>query len=310
MYSLTVFKNQYDNKTDKRIDFQSWDDFVGLLRKLSTTPSEGKKHAELISPAIYKTDTTRANKNVLAWGSWCAIDVDDHVFEGDLENELNDKYGHLDYVVYSTASSTDLHPKFRIVFNLESEVEEPRIRHFWYALNKWSDSIGDAQTKDLSRMYYIPADYANAFNFFYVNSGKSLDVEELLAKHPYDSRRDSKNFMDRLSPELQKAVLEHRKSRLTNTQYSWSSYHDCPFWPKNLAVEYASISETGWYSKMYAIMVKTAGNASYRGYPITSDQIAEMCSQFDAENGNWYNNRPLQVEADRALEYIYKNGVI
>jgi len=86
MYSLTVFKNQYDNKTDKRIDFQSWDDFVGLLRKLSTTPSEGKKHAELISPAIYKPDTTRANKNVLAWGSWCAIDVDDHVFEGDLEN--------------------------------------------------------------------------------------------------------------------------------------------------------------------------------------------------------------------------------
>ena len=33
MYSLTVFKNQYDNKTDKRIDFQTWPEFVELLPK-------------------------------------------------------------------------------------------------------------------------------------------------------------------------------------------------------------------------------------------------------------------------------------
>jgi hypothetical protein len=310
MYSLTVFKNQYDNKTDKRIDFQTWPEFVELLRKLSTTPSEGKKHAELISPAVYTSGTTRSNKNVLSWGCWGAVDVDDHVFEGNLEHELASKYGDYNYVVYSTASSTDVHPKFRIVFDLETEVEQSRIHHFWYALNKWLGSIGDAQTKDMSRMYYIPADYPNANSFFYVNTGRPIDVDALLASHPYDKSRDSKNFIDRLSPEMQVAVLEHRKSKLNNTQYTWTGYRDCPFWPKNLAIEYASISETGWYSKMYAIMVKTAGNASYRGYPITSDQIAEMCSQFDAENGNWYNNRPLQVEADRALEYIYKNGVI
>ena len=47
MYSLTVFKNQYDNKTDKRIDFQTWPEFVELLRKLSTTPSEGKSMQNL-----------------------------------------------------------------------------------------------------------------------------------------------------------------------------------------------------------------------------------------------------------------------
>ena len=61
---------------------------------------------------------------------------------------------------------------------------------------------------------------------------------------------------------------------------------------------------------MYAIMVKIAGNATYRGYPITAQEIAELCKQFDLETGNWYDNRPLETEADRALEYIYKNGVM
>ena len=59
---------------------------------------------------------------------------------------------------------------------------------------------------------------------------------------------------------------------------------------------------------MYQIMIAVAGRAVDAGYPITANQIAEMCKQFDAETGNWYENRPMLVEADRALEYIYRNG--
>ena len=90
--------------------------------------------------------------------------------------------------------------------------------------------------------------------------------------------------------------------------YNWSSYRDCPFWPRKLASEYQTITNTGWYHKMYQIMVAIAGNAIYKEYPITSIQIAQLCHEFDQENGNWYENRPLEVEADRALEYAYKNG--
>jgi hypothetical protein len=129
-----------------------------------------------------------------------------------------------------------------------------------------------------------------------------------MAKWPYDRSRDSKNFLDRLPPELQAAVLEYKQSKLTNTTYSWSGYRDCPFWPKDLAAEYQTISGTGWYAKMYAIMVKIAGSATYRGYPIQAYEIAELCKQFDQENGNWYENRPMETEADRALEYIMRNG--
>jgi len=179
MYQLTIFKSQYDNKTHRKLKLDTWSEFTALLYNLSKQPKKGKKDAELISPAVYKTGTTRANKNVLSWASWAAIDVDDHVFEGNLENALAETFGSYDYVVYSTASSTDLHPKFRIVFNLETEVEEPRIRHFWHALNSELNSIGDAQTKDVSRMYYIPADYTDANNFFFINNGNPIDVDAL-----------------------------------------------------------------------------------------------------------------------------------
>ena len=306
--SLTLFKSAFDNKTHRSLQLRSFTELKDLLYGLSKQPLKGKKDAQLISPAVYEPGTTRANKNVLSWGGWCAVDVDDYEFDENLEDDLRSRFGKYNYVCYSTASSTKDLPKFRLVFELTGPVEQSDIKHFWYALNSELEDIGDKQTKDLSRMYYIPAEYANAHNFIFDNSGDAIEPHYLMAKWPYDRARDSKNFLDRLPKEFQQQVLEYRQSKLTNTEYSWSGYRDCPFWPKNLAIEYQTINETGWYAKMYAIMVKIAGNATYRGYPIQAYEIAELCKEFDMENGNWYENRPLEVEADRALEYIYKNG--
>ena len=309
MYSLTVFHSRFDNQTDKRFDFKTWDHFTKFLFKLSQRPLEKKTDAELISPAVYTIGTTRANKNVVAWSSWAAVDVDDHEFKGDLENELRHRYGSWTYNVYSTASSTQDVPKFRIVFQLDSEVEQSRIKHFWHALNTELESIGDKQTKDLSRMYYIPAAYANANNFFFSNVGNPIEVDALLAKHPYSIKERAENFLDRLPEAWKQQIVQHRKNSLENTDYRWTSYHDCPFWPKKLANEYTVISSTGWYHKMYQIMIAVAGNAVEKGYPITAREIEDLCKQFDADNGRWYESRPIDKEANNALEYVYKNGV-
>jgi hypothetical protein len=320
MYSLTVFNSPrwweekqrfvYDNKTHRRLDFSSWDKYVNFLRRLSQRELAGKQDAQLISPAIFKPETTRANANVVAWAGWAAVDVDDNIFEGDLEQILKDKFGDYNYVCYSTASSTIDHPKFRLVFELSNHIDQERIRHFWYALSNMLDNIVDKQTKDLSRMYYIPATYNNASNFFFVNAGEPIDIDYLMARYPYDDSRNAKNFMDRLPPAWREQIVEYRKGKLDNTSYTWSGYQDCPFWPKRLATEYISISATGWYRQMYRIMIATAGKAVEKGYPITATQIVELCRQFDVETGNWYENRPMDVEANNALEYAYKNGVI
>ena len=307
MYSLTIFKNRYDNKTHKNMNFESWDEFVSLLYKLSEK-SETKATAPLISPAIYEDGTTRSNKNVKMWGKWAAVDVDDIDIPADkLVEILTERFGHWDFVCYSTASSTMDRPKFRLVFNLMEVVHKDQISKFWYALNTELDSIGDKQTKDLSRMYYVPANYDGAHNFIFHNAGDPVDIDYLVVKHPY-KEREGKSFLERLPEEMQRAVIEHRKQSLNNTNITWTGYTDCPFFPKKLAMEYQTITSTGWYHKMFQIMVAIAGNAVKREYPITAKEIAKLCSEFDKDNGNWYDSRPLELEADSALEYIYRNG--
>jgi len=320
MYSVTIFKSPrwwdkqnryvYDNKTHRRIDFDRWEKYVDFLEQLSKRKLDGKQDAELISPAIFKPNTTRKNDNVLHWAGWAAVDVDDVTFEGDLKNELIKRFGDYSWVCYSTASSSDAMAKFRLVFQLSDYVAPDRIRHFWYALYKELGDLGDPQTKDFARMYYIPATYSNANNFFFTNSGMALDVDYVLARWPYNDKQDSKNFLDRLPDAFREQVIQYRKDKLTNSSYTWTDHHDCPFWPQRLAMEYMTINSSGWYRQMYRIMIAIAGKAIDKGYPITAQQIVDLCSHFDRETGNWYENRPMLVEANNALEYAYKNGVM
>ncbi len=311
MLSLTIFKRRFDNKTHRRLDFESWERFEKFLYKLSERPLEGKNNAELISPAVYIPDTTRANKNVLGWGGWCAVDVDDYERVDDLEDDLSRKFGHWNYVCYSTASSTDANPKFRLVFPIKESIETDRIKHFWYALNSEMDSMGDKQTKDLSRMYYVPASYAGSYNFIFSNKrGDSIEPDALMAKWEYNDKSSHKDFLERLPDAWKEQVIEYRKTKLDNLDMTWSGYRDCPLWPKSLAVEYITISGTGWYRQMYRIMIAVAGKAVEKGYPITPQQIVQLCREFDKDTGNWYENRPMELEANNALEYAYRNGVI
>lgn len=309
--SLTIFKSVFDNKTDKRMDFDSWQKFEDLLFKLSERKIASKKDAELISPAIYEMGTTRSNKNVTAWAGWAAIDVDEHKFEGDLRNELNERYGKYYYVCYSTASSTIEHPKFRIVFPLVRSVAPDKIKQFWFALNTELDSIGDKQTKDLSRMYYTPATYAGANNFIFRNVGDVIDPDAFIKRHPLLKQNNSKNFIDSLPEAMQKQIIEHRKAKLANKdKYKWNGLHDCPFINRKMIAEYKAISETGWYHKMYQFLVSVAFDAIRKGYPISINEMEFLARELDRETGSWYENRPIDVEAKSALSYAYKNSEV
>ena len=306
MIKFTIFKSLYDVKTEKCIEVDDFDAFEKVLYQLANKNKESKKDAVLISPATYKPDTTRKNDNVIEWSGWCAVDVDDFEFYGDLRNDLSKRFPDYRYVCYSTASSTHTSPKFRLVFPLTRSVEHDKIKHFWYALNTELGELADRQTKDLSRMYYIPATYADAYNFIFSHDGDFIDPDQLMNKHKM-AEKSGATFFDRLPENLQQEIIEHRKSKLENIDVNWNSYRNCPFFPKQLETEYRAISNTGWYHKMYQIMVALAGNAVKNGYPITSNEISVLCREFDQDTGKWYENRPMQKEADRALEYVYKN---
>ena len=306
--SLTLFNSIYDNKTDKRVDVHDFNAFERVLYQLAEKPRKGKQDAELMSPAVYKPNTTRANDNVVEWSMWCAVDVDDFEFEGDLFDELYRRFGTYRWVCYSTASSTINVPKFRLVFPLTHGVERDRIKSFWYALQTELGELGDKQTKDLSRMYYVPGDYHGADNFIFSNrNGNAIDPDVLITRHPMAEKPSGNTFFDRLPDEMKQAVMQHRKDKMDNTSIEWSSYRDCPYFPKKLASEYQVINNTGWYHKMYQIMVAVASNAIRNKYPITAAEVSKLCREFDMDTGNWYKNRPLDKEADRAIEYVYRN---
>lgn len=305
MVSLTIFDSIYDNKTDKRMDYTSFDQFEAILYKLSeSTKYPTKKDAPLLSPAIYQPNTTRANDNVIGWGGFGILDIDD--YQGDMK-DIEAKYDKYRYVCYSTASSTVETPKFRLVFPLTSNVDKDNIKHFWYALNKEIGDIADAQTKDLSRMYYVPAKYKNSFNFIFSHQGETINPHDLMEKYPYV--KPNQTMFDRFPPAIQKALIERKRNELNNTNYSWTSYRDCPFVNKKQIDEYRIITGTGWYAKMYQIMLTTAGNAMSKGYPITPKEIEYICRDLDTETGGWYGKRDLEKEAARAIEFVFKNNI-
>ena len=231
-------------------------------------------------------------------------------YEGTFE-EVMDKYKDYVYICYSTASSTPEHPKFRVVFPLTADISHDNIKHFWYAINKHFGEIGDPQTKDMSRMYYVPAVYPDAHNFFINHdTGSVINPEALMVKYPWEDNTKL-SFFDRLPESMQKSLIARQKEQMTNNQIRWNNYRDCPFINKKLVAQYANISAAGWYHTMYKIMVSIATSALYRKYPITSNEIATLCREIDRDNGGWYGSRPFEIEADRAIEYAYKTiGIV
>jgi len=310
-YSFTIFNNIFDNKTHRRMEFDSFDAFEDLLYSLSKQPGykpkkgEWRKGSPLISPALFAEGETRKNANVTCWGGWAALDVDD--YSGTFEEAVQ-VFKDTRFVCYSSASSTLEHPKFRIVIPLRCEVPANKIRHFWYALNKQYNSLSDPQTKDLSRMYYVPARYPDSNHFIFSHRDSPLlDPYELMTKHEYIQAHVGSRLFDKLPDDLKRKVEARRLGALNNRSYSWNSYYDCPFVNMNMINEYKTIQNSGWYTKMYQIMISIAGNAMRRGYPISASEISSLCSEIDAETGSWYKNRAMDVEAARAIEFAVKS---
>jgi hypothetical protein len=291
------------------MEFTSLESFEKLLYDLSKQPGykpkkgERKDGSPLITPSSFQQGTTRANRNVIQWNGWAALDVDD--YDGSFEETI-EKFKKNYFICYSSASSTKEKPKFRVILPLTSSVPAEKIRHFWYALNHEFGSVGDAQTKDLSRMYYVPAQYPNAYNFIFTNKAPLLDPVELMERHPFVNGFKS-TFEDRMPEHIREKIAEYRKEQLTKTDIVWTNYHDCPFVNKQLVIEYRTITDTGWYAKMYKIMTSIAMRALRAKYPITPDEIASLCKEIDAETGGWYKNRPMTLEAARAIDYSLKN---
>jgi hypothetical protein len=311
-FDITIFKNLYDNTTDKQMSFDTWDSFSDFFKSLAKVEMEKKSDAVLISPAVYKEGTTRAIANVSHWSSWAAIDVDSMPVDYNLVKEtLESRFKQNKYLVYSTASSTLDIPKFRVVFPLTRTVTPEEFPHFWYALNKTFGEVVDRQTKDLTRMFYVPGCYANSFNFFYAyDDADPIDPDVFMDAHEFVTS-EGLSLFDRLPDEIKERIIDHKKNN-ANSKYTWTNYTDCPFVSKKLVKEYSEIAYrdgSGRYHKMYCIMISIAAKAIKSEYAITAEEIACLVNEIDTSFSSLYTKRPLIREAGNALEYAYRLNV-
>ena len=80
------------------MDYETFEEFEAVLIGLCNSDKYSKKsEAPLISPATYVPDTTRANDNVVSWGGFGILDVDDFVGEID---EIKKKYCYYIHKLY------------------------------------------------------------------------------------------------------------------------------------------------------------------------------------------------------------------
>jgi len=119
--------------------------------------------------------------------------------------------------------------------------------------------------------------------------------------------KKSESLLDMIPEDMRREWLENQRRTLQNTNISWSSYHDCPFISKTMMAEYRSITETGWYVKIYQLMVSIASKAIKKKYPISVAEIVRLIQEIDSDTGGWYKNRKLDTEARRALEFVLSN---
>ena len=123
---------------------------------------------------------------------------------------------HLDGCLYTTTSHSMEDPRVRGVFLLNREIELSEFDEFWYALNEFFGKTLDPQTKNINRIYYVPAKWNDDALFERV-IGKELDVDALLCKFPYPYKGIA------ISSEIVKSKIDHIRSNLKPTGSSWSA---------------------------------------------------------------------------------------
>ena len=310
MYSITPYRHIFDTDTSRRIDMDSWEELLTLLYTMHKEDHyKNKKDATLISSAVYKDGCTRANDNVLHWSRWCALDIDE--FPGSVE-EIKDLAQGYAFAAYSTASCREDKLKFRLILPLTSTVRKDDIPAFWNALNTKFIEVLDAQCKDQSRMFYVPGQYEGAFNFFTYEDGPFVDPHDLMSEFPF-VRKES-DIVSMLGDDVKSMLVKHRVRKTTDpcNTITWTSWRDCPFVNKKAVEEYAQITDTGWYRKLYSIMVGIAAISMKKGYPISEFEIAQLAVEIHNDYSKVqrpdYDKRNFLDEARRALNHVLTKG--
>lgn len=143
----------------------SWDDLKALLS--FHEENAVKQAGSLWSPVEYDAGTTRGNRNV-RFVEALVVDMDGEAFD-------NARLDGLEWFAYSTYSHRLDDPHYHLVLPLAERVPASLWRVVWAELHERIGLIGDPQTKDPARIFYLPQHAPDQPFEFHEGHGALLD---------------------------------------------------------------------------------------------------------------------------------------
>lgn len=163
---VAVFESKDDNRPT-RYDM-SWE---SLAQRLCQYDERGAKDGRAWSPVTYRPGTTRGKDNVEQVHA-LVLDID----HNDLPTHL---LAGLEYVAHTTFSHAPDDPRWRVVLPLTHPVEGEDWPNFWLRANAYFGGCVDPQTKDRSRIFYLPSCMPGALHESKKQHGLLLDPASL-----------------------------------------------------------------------------------------------------------------------------------
>jgi hypothetical protein len=170
---IVVFEGKDDNKpTPYSLPL------VDLEKRLARFDERQSKDGRLWSPVTYRPGTTRGKANV-DWVHMLVLDID----HGDLPLDL---LSGLEWFGHTTFSHTPDAPRWRVVLPLAAPVSGADWPEFWLRANAHFGGCIDPQTKDSSRIFYLPSCLPGAPHEARQQHGEFLDPASLPEIARYD----------------------------------------------------------------------------------------------------------------------------
>lgn len=126
-----------------------------------------KQAGALWSPVEYDPGTTRGNRNV-RFIEALVVDMDGEAFD-------DARLDGLEWFAYSTYSHSESDPHYHLVLPLAHKVPASLWRVVWAELHQRVGLIGDPQTKDVARIFYLPQHAPDTSFEFHEGHGELLD---------------------------------------------------------------------------------------------------------------------------------------
>lgn len=191
----------------------SWNQLKELLS--FHEENDVKQAGSLWSPVEYDAGTTRGNRNV-RFVEALVVDMDGEAFD-------NARLDGLEWFAYSTYSHRLDDPHYHLVLPLAEKVPASLWRAVWAELHDRIGLVGDPQTKDPARIFYLPQHAPDQPFEFHEGHGQLLDSS---------FRLDVEPVVNPVSPRS-KQVRQPRTKQVGDDVYSeawWNAPVDISRW--------------------------------------------------------------------------------